>query len=95
MVDEEIKSTAEESKIETTETVPNTAAKLESDASVSVGGTKAGKICKHTWRGTKCQIHNCEKVHIEPCQDRECRALDDGLPLYKSLLYDLIISHNE
>ena len=58
---------------------PNTAANL-----VSVADKKTGKICKHTWRGTKCQIQDCQNIHIEPCQDRECRALDDGLPLYKT-----------
>ena len=45
--------------------------------------TRAGKICKSTWLGTECQLNDCERVHIKPCQDRECRALDDGLPLYK------------
>ena len=81
-------STAEESKSETMQIVTNTAANLASEAtgsaSVSVAGTKIGKICKHTWKGTKCQIQDSIKVHIDPCQDRECRALDDGLPLYKT-----------
>ena len=45
---------------------------------------KDGKLCKSTWLGTQCQLSDCDKVHIKPCQDRECRALYDGLPLYKS-----------
>ena len=45
---------------------------------------KSNKICKSTWRGTKCQIKNCNHVHIAPCNDRECLALDVGLPLYKT-----------
>ena len=42
------------------------------------------KICKSTWHGTKCLVKNCANVHIAPCQDRECLALDGGLPLYKT-----------
>ena len=45
---------------------------------------KTGKICKSTWKGQKCNITNCTYVHIDPCSDRECMALDGGLPLYKS-----------
>ena len=45
---------------------------------------KAGKICKSTWLGVKCQIKDCVQVHIEPCPDQECQAQDGGLPLYKA-----------
>ena len=46
--------------------------------------SKTGKICKFTWKGEKCNINQCTFVHIDPCKDRECMALDGGLPLYKS-----------
>lgn len=54
--------------------------------SVHKGSTSKSnsKICKSTWRGTKCLVTNCTNVHIAPCQDRECQALDGGLPLYKT-----------
>ena len=45
---------------------------------------KRGKICKSTWLRIKCQINDCVNVHIEPCPDRKCQALDVGLPLYKA-----------
>ena len=44
---------------------------------------RVNKLCKSTWLGTNCRIAGCTKVHIKPCQDRECKALYDGLPLYK------------
>ena len=47
-------------------------------------GKKTGKICKSTWLGIECQIISCVNVHIKPCSDRECLALDGGLPLYKA-----------
>ena len=46
--------------------------------------SKTNKICKSTWKGTKCQVKICSNIHIAPCQDRECQALDGGLPLYKT-----------
>ena len=45
---------------------------------------KIGKICKSTWQGLKCKIENCTNVHIDPCTDHECLALDGRLPLYKT-----------
>ena len=87
-IENDTKSVAEESKSEAIVINTNAAAtsvtENGSSVPVSVASAKIGKICKHTWRGTKCQISDCQKIHIDPCQDRECRALDDGLPLYKS-----------
>ena len=69
--------------------VPNVKANVSSGDSQgeSLPGSarpKTGKICKHTWLGTKCSIQDCTKVHIDPCPDRECQVLDGGLPLYKT-----------
>ena len=63
---------------------PKVATYPSGSASISAKSGTKGKICKHTWRGTTCDIPNCQNIHIDPCQDRECRALDDSLPLYKS-----------
>ena len=71
-------STVDKSKIETIEIKPNAAANLSSEAKgstpVSVEGNKTGKLCKHTWQGTKCQIQDRQRIHIDPCHDRECRV---------------------
>ena len=45
---------------------------------------KKGKICKNTWKGKECNLTDCNYVHKDPCEDRECLALMGGLPVWRS-----------